>query len=75
MEDIIRMDIKEKVVNTWNWIDSAQDRLLYGPRESGIGLPDSISHVVCYYYYVFEDCEVPIAPRPLVCCGNLDMNE
>ena len=42
----IRMDLKEIGINTRNWVDSNQERLLETICECEIEPPGSISHVV-----------------------------
>ena len=57
-EDHIKMDLKEIDINMKNSVDSAQDREHWSPRECGIELPGSISHVVKWSVYVdFIHCK------------------
>ena len=45
-EDNIRMDLKEKAINTRNWVDSTNDRHYWNPYECGIEPPGYITHGV-----------------------------
>ena len=45
-EDNIKIDLKQKGVNTRNWVDSAQDRNDWSPCKCGIEPMGSISHAV-----------------------------
>ena len=40
------MNLKDIGINTMNWVDSAQDRIMESPCECGIEPPDFINHGV-----------------------------